>query len=148
MEDAAVDEGIPLEWLSECAEHFARLIVELEHALQSATGTGSSHVDFVNPSDFTLNEMGSVEGLEKSLIQRSSERHLIQPDDELDILVKEFCQKKPDAGVHYLTGFLRSHGLRLQRWRIIASLARINKLGCLLRRRHHAKISRRPYKVI
>lgn len=38
MEDAAADEGIPLSWLSDIAEHFARLVVELEFAIQSASG--------------------------------------------------------------------------------------------------------------
>ncbi|KAE9390578.1 hypothetical protein BT96DRAFT_763763, partial [Gymnopus androsaceus JB14] len=36
-------------------------------------------------------------------------------DHELDILVRQFRQKKPDAGVQYLTGFLCSRGLWLQR---------------------------------
>lgn len=68
-------------------------------------------------------------------------------DDELDILVKEFRQQKPDAGICYLTGFLRSRGLRLQTRRIIASLARIDKLGRSLHCRRFAKIPRCPYKV-
>jgi len=38
MEDAAPDEGLPLRWLSDCADHFARLITELENAVQSAAG--------------------------------------------------------------------------------------------------------------
>lgn len=38
MEDAAADEGLPVSWLSDIAEHFARLVVELELAVQSASG--------------------------------------------------------------------------------------------------------------
>lgn len=38
MENAAADEGIPFQWLSDCADHFARLLVELENALQATTG--------------------------------------------------------------------------------------------------------------
>lgn len=38
MEDAAADEGLPLDWLSRIAEHFAKLLVELEDAARSATG--------------------------------------------------------------------------------------------------------------
>ena len=37
MEDAAADEGLSYEWLSECAEHFGRVVVELENAVKSAT---------------------------------------------------------------------------------------------------------------
>ncbi|KAE9393688.1 hypothetical protein BT96DRAFT_772290, partial [Gymnopus androsaceus JB14] len=36
-------------------------------------------------------------------------------DHELDSLVREFHEKKPDAGIRYLTGFLRSRGLGLQK---------------------------------
>lgn len=68
-------------------------------------------------------------------------------DNALDTLVKEFRQKQPNTGVQYLTGFLRSRGLRLQTCRVIASLAHIDKLGRSLRRRRRAKIPQRPYKV-
>ncbi|KAH7908743.1 hypothetical protein BJ138DRAFT_969352, partial [Hygrophoropsis aurantiaca] len=37
------------------------------------------------------------------------------PDDDLDILVKVFKSQKPDSGLRYLVGFLRSHGVRVQR---------------------------------
>ncbi|KAF8572972.1 hypothetical protein K439DRAFT_1278138, partial [Ramaria rubella] len=36
-------------------------------------------------------------------------------DHDLDLLVKMFKVKRPDYGVQYLVGFLRSHGLRVQR---------------------------------
>ncbi|KAJ7722828.1 hypothetical protein B0H16DRAFT_1277599, partial [Mycena metata] len=34
---------------------------------------------------------------------------------ELDALVKSFRAAKPDSGVRYLIGFLRRHGLRVQK---------------------------------
>ncbi|KAJ7704742.1 hypothetical protein B0H16DRAFT_1217365, partial [Mycena metata] len=34
---------------------------------------------------------------------------------ELDALVKSFRRAKPDSGLRYLIGFLRRHGLRVQR---------------------------------
>ncbi|KAJ6448596.1 hypothetical protein C8R47DRAFT_1261122, partial [Mycena vitilis] len=34
---------------------------------------------------------------------------------DLDKLVKGFRNLKPDSGIRYLIGFLRSHGLRVQK---------------------------------
>ncbi|KAJ6470482.1 hypothetical protein C8R45DRAFT_774655, partial [Mycena sanguinolenta] len=34
---------------------------------------------------------------------------------QLDALVKHFRDNKPDSGVRYLIGFLRVHGLRVQK---------------------------------
>lgn len=68
-------------------------------------------------------------------------------DIDLDQLVLEFRQHSPNAGIRYLTGYLRRKGLRLQKRRITASLARVDKLGSSLRRRRRAEIPRRPYKV-
>ncbi|KAJ7731989.1 hypothetical protein B0H16DRAFT_1208389, partial [Mycena metata] len=34
---------------------------------------------------------------------------------ELDALVKSFRAAKPDSGVRYLIGFLRRHGIRVQK---------------------------------
>ncbi|KAE9382610.1 hypothetical protein BT96DRAFT_778281, partial [Gymnopus androsaceus JB14] len=51
MEDAAPDKGLPVQWLLDCADHFARLIVELENTVQSAAGVNreSSHINCVVP---------------------------------------------------------------------------------------------------
>lgn len=62
---------------------------------------------------------------------------------DLDVLVRTYKQKKPDSGLRYLVGFLRSHGLRIQRRRVIKSLRRVDGLGSVLRRR--ATIQRKKY---
>ncbi|KAF8998158.1 hypothetical protein BDQ17DRAFT_1178544, partial [Cyathus striatus] len=36
-------------------------------------------------------------------------------DIDLDALVRKFKRDKPDAGIMYIVGYLRSHGLRVQR---------------------------------
>lgn len=67
-------------------------------------------------------------------------------DQDLDILVKTFRSEKPESGIRYLIGFLRRHGLRVQRKRVISSVARVDRLGRTLRRRR-TKAPRRQYKV-
>ncbi|KAH7904071.1 hypothetical protein BJ138DRAFT_965297, partial [Hygrophoropsis aurantiaca] len=36
-------------------------------------------------------------------------------DRDLDVLVEVFKSQKPDSGLRYLVGFLRAHGVRVQR---------------------------------
>lgn len=38
VEEAASHEGLPLEWVNDCADCFAKLLVELENASVSASG--------------------------------------------------------------------------------------------------------------
>jgi hypothetical protein len=64
---------------------------------------------------------------------------------DLDKLVKGFRSVKPDSGVRYLIGFLRSHGIRIQKHRVFASIRRVDGLGRALRQR--TTIHRRTYKV-
>ncbi|KAH7904392.1 hypothetical protein BJ138DRAFT_1166557 [Hygrophoropsis aurantiaca] len=64
---------------------------------------------------------------------------------DLDILVKIFKQRKPESGLRYLTGFLRRHGLRIQRRRVKESLRRVDRLGQRLRERRVTR--RRKYQV-
>lgn len=66
-------------------------------------------------------------------------------DHELDMLVTHFKQTKPPSGMRYVIGFLKSHGLRVQRSRIKRSMETVDRLGMLLRRRE--KIARGQYKV-
>lgn len=66
-------------------------------------------------------------------------------DGDLDILVKAFKAKKPDSGLSYVIGFLRRHGLKVQKQRVRLSLRRVDGLGQILR--NHATIDRRKYSV-
>ena len=64
-------------------------------------------------------------------------------DAGLDLLVKGYKVKKPDAGFRYVRGYLRSLGLRVQKQRVLESLQRVDRIGRLIRRR--AVIRRRKY---
>ncbi|KAH8088949.1 hypothetical protein BXZ70DRAFT_865733, partial [Cristinia sonorae] len=66
-------------------------------------------------------------------------------DDELDTLILDIRRAKPNSGIRYTDGYLRSKGYRIQRDRIIASLRRIDPLGQVLR--HHTTTRRRQYQV-
>lgn len=43
-------------------------------------------------------------------------------DKDLDLLVKTFRHTNPDSGIRYLVGFLRRHGLKIQKERVRASI--------------------------
>lgn len=66
-------------------------------------------------------------------------------DDNLDILVKVFKSEKPDSGLRYLVGFLRTHGVRVQRCRVTSSLQRVDPVGQVLRQQKITE--RRKYSV-
>ena len=68
-------------------------------------------------------------------------------DDELDQIVKDYRKALPDSGIRYLTGRLRNHGVRIQRWRLEQSIKRVDLLGQTLRRRTRAKKQRGQYHV-
>jgi hypothetical protein len=56
-------------------------------------------------------------------------------DNDLDLLVQTFRKAKPSSGLSYLVGFLRSHGLRIQRERVRSSVHRVDPVGSALRSR-------------
>jgi Regulator of polyketide synthase expression len=66
-------------------------------------------------------------------------------NSDLDILVKTFRATKPHSGIRYLVGFLRRHGLRIQKRRVTSSIHRVDGLGQVLHRR--TTIRRRKYEV-
>jgi len=69
------------------------------------------------------------------------------PDKNLDQIVKGYLESHPNSGFRYLTGRLRTHGLRIQRRRLQQSIKRVDRLGQTLRNRTTAKKSRRQYHV-
>jgi hypothetical protein len=64
---------------------------------------------------------------------------------ELDALVRSFRNAKPDSGLRYIIGFLRRHGLRVQKRRVSSSVHRVDGLGRVLRQRR--VIRRQDYRV-
>lgn len=66
-------------------------------------------------------------------------------NDDLDHIVRAYRLAKPEAGLRYLIGFLCSHGLRLQKRRVVSSVSRVDPLGQVLHARR--AIQRRRYEV-
>jgi hypothetical protein len=66
-------------------------------------------------------------------------------DGDLDLLVKMFRNFNPGTGLSYLIGFLRSHGLHIQRERVRSSVRRVDPVGHTLHRR--TDIQHREYHV-
>ena len=64
-------------------------------------------------------------------------------DEELDILVDGFKQKRPTTGLSYLRGHLLQRGWRIKRDRLIASISRVDGICKVLRR--NSTIKRRKY---
>lgn len=85
----------------------------------------------------TLRKQLSLHGLKKTFDNLS--------DAALDALTKSFKAKKPNSGLRYLIGFLRTQGIRVQKRRVMWSLRRVDGLGQILRRR--VAIKRRKYSV-
>lgn len=66
-------------------------------------------------------------------------------DADLDLLVRRFKKLRPQSGLRYLTAFLRTHGVRVQKMRIVQSVARVDRVGKEMRSR--ISIRRRKYKT-
>jgi hypothetical protein len=66
-------------------------------------------------------------------------------DRDLDILIRHYKNNKPNSGLRYVIGFLKRHGLKIQKTRVRMALRRIDRLGQALR--NHEAIDRRVYKV-
>lgn len=66
-------------------------------------------------------------------------------DAHLDQAIKHYKKAKPRSGIRYTIGFLRMHGLRIQRSRVMKSLRRVDGVGQILRRRQ--AIQRQKYSV-
>lgn len=98
-----------------------------------------------------ITKLAKVIGVHRNTLTRYLKKYKIDyqhsgiTDDELDTSVREFREEKPNSGIRYTTGYLRTLGYRIQRDRITASLRRIDPLGQVLR--HQTTIRRRQYRV-
>lgn len=66
-------------------------------------------------------------------------------DMELDAIVRDYVDVRPDSGIQYTKGYIRSLGLKIQRDRIISSMHRVNPIGAAVRAAE--PIERRVYHV-
>ena len=65
-------------------------------------------------------------------------------NSRLDLMIKRFKDSHPNAGIHYVRGFLLQQGIRVQRSRIVASLGRVDDIAKVVV--HNKTIKRREYK--
>ncbi|KIM92304.1 hypothetical protein PILCRDRAFT_118051 [Piloderma croceum F 1598] len=95
-----------------------RKVVNLEY-LQEATSTHRA---------IPITKLANVLKIHRHTLEHEIERNGVTrqfaalSDCDLDRLVKVFKSTKPDSGICYLVGFLRYHGLRVQRKRVIHSV--------------------------
>lgn len=65
--------------------------------------------------------------------------------DDIDALIRDYKLHRPESGLSYIVGYLRSLGLRIQRRRVIDSIRRVDQVGTNLRVYRAAR--RRTYRV-
>ena len=99
----------------------------------------------------TITKLAQILKMDRGLLTRHLKAHGVMykftdlSKTELDVLVRSFRAAKPDSGLRYLIGYLRRHGLRIQKRRVHSSVHRVDGLGRILRQRHIIK--RQDYKV-
>lgn len=101
--------------------------------------------------EIKLRDLASILGVHRNTLRAYMKRKNVLKEysnisnEDLDILLRVFKEKIPDAGLRYVVGFLRKHGLRVQQRRVVSSLKRIDSLGRKLRQ--HKIIKRVKYSV-
>ncbi|KAF7987119.1 hypothetical protein HWV62_321 [Athelia sp. TMB] len=104
-----------------------------------------------NHRQIKLTELADIMKVHRNTLQLYMKRHGVSrqyselSNADLDKLVKTFKIKRPESGMRYIIGFLRHHGYRVQRRRVMWSLRRVDNLGKTLRERK--VIKRRVYHV-
>jgi DNA-binding transcriptional ArsR family regulator len=99
----------------------------------------------------SLTKLALVMGISRPTLYKHLKAHGVMnkfarlSKSDLDALIKHFRDSKPDSGIRYLVGFLRRHGLRIQKRRIYSSIHRVDGLGRVLRRQKTVK--RQKYEV-
>ena len=103
--------------------------------------------------NISISKLAKVVGVHRNTLQYYLKLHNVDTgfsrisDQNLDLLIKTFQHTKPDSGIRYLVGFLRHHGLKVQKERIRASIGRVDRLGQKIRHRRTAKAQRKRYNV-
>ncbi|KAG2745100.1 hypothetical protein P692DRAFT_20692797, partial [Suillus brevipes Sb2] len=80
----------------------------------------------------TLTKIADLLGIHRNTLCRYLKKHNVYRhfstilNHNLDVLVKVFKTQKPDSGRRYLIGFLRAHGVCIQRSHVQSSLRRVD----------------------
>jgi hypothetical protein len=96
-----------------------------------------------------LTELAKVLGLHRNTLRRRlkeagmSREFSTITNANLDELLRAYKQRRPESGLRYAIGYLRTRGLKVQHKRVMMSLKRIDGLGRILR--HRQVTQRRTY---
>lgn len=99
----------------------------------------------------SLTRLAEALGVHRHTLRKNFQLHNLNygftniSDNDLDTLIAAYTQHRPESGIRYVTGFLSHHGFKIQRWRIIDSLHRVDPVGRTLQERR--TIIRRIYSV-
>ncbi|OBZ77044.1 hypothetical protein A0H81_03755, partial [Grifola frondosa] len=81
--------------------------------------------EIISPTwNISISRLAKVIGTHRHTVRRNlrsyglKHTYLNISNDELDLIIKAYKQRKPDSGIRYLTGFLRRHGFRIQKTRV------------------------------
>lgn len=147
---------------SDLPSSFGRDRTQVEHVnpvtvmKQKGAGRPFKHVDgdflqeaFAPGRQISISALAKALGIHRNTLSSYMKIHGVSrkfsdlSDADLDTLVKSFKEQRPGSGLSYLVGFLRRHGLRVQKARVTQSLRRIDVLGRILRQKD--AINRRRY---
>jgi hypothetical protein len=109
------------------------------------------HDAFTGHRRITIKALAKVIGVHRNTLSKCMKAHRVthhfnaMSNAELDTIVRDFYKHRPDSGLLYLMGHIRTMGIRIQRRRVRGAVKRVNGLGVLIR--HHAKVTRRAYFV-
>ncbi|KAK6983899.1 hypothetical protein R3P38DRAFT_3333454 [Favolaschia claudopus] len=158
FEAHAEEEHIPMPWVLDCTEAVGELICNLCQAQELASERQESHVHFASPVTamashrrISVAALARAMGVSRPTLIDQMKKHGVHNDftqlskADLDKLVRSFRKAKPDSGIRYLIGFLRCHGVRVQKRRVFSSVRRVDGIGRILRQRRI--IERGKYQV-
>ena len=114
---------------------------------------GKEQIEYLLDCSFTVNQISEILHVSKRTIERRMSAYNLTgvnrfteiSDQQLDNNVYYVKQIVPDCGSKFLSGYLRSMNIRVQRRRVRESLTRVDSLGVLARRCR--AVHRRVYNV-
>jgi hypothetical protein len=99
--------------------------------------------------NIAISKLANVIGVHRNTLSRRirqlglNRKYTELTDMELEQILKEYRLKRPNSGITYVTSYLRSQGLRIQRWRVRNAIQNVDGVGVRIRKR--TAINRRAY---
>ena len=108
--------------------------------------------ELMKEAGYSLTQIAEAFGTSRTTLWRrlkesniSDQKYSVISDHVLDYLIGNYQKRNPNCGEAMLQGYMSSIGLSVQRWRIRASISRVDPLR--RRVRWHHQITRRRYYV-